>query len=86
MVNPVRVGLVLGTFIGLVHVGWSALVAVGLAQKLIDFIFWMHFIAPPFHIEPFDMSRAAVLVALTFAIGLVAGTVGGAIWNLFHRA
>ena len=86
MVSPIRVGLVFGLFIGLAHVGWSALVATGYAQKLIDFIFWLHFIAPAMHVEAFDMTRAGILVAVTFGVAFVAGTVGGAMWNLFRRA
>jgi hypothetical protein len=68
------------------HAGWSALVAMGLAQRLIDFIFWAHFIAPPFHVEAFDPVRAAILIGVTFGVGLVAGMIAALIWNLFHRA
>jgi hypothetical protein len=86
MVNPVKVGLVFGIFLALWHTGWSVLVAVGFAQKLIDFIFWAHFIVPPYHIEPFEIVRACILVGVTFGVGLVFGLVGGVLWNVFHRA
>jgi hypothetical protein len=86
MANPLKTGLVFGVFIALMHAGWSALVALGLAQKLIDFIFWVHFIAPPFHVEAFDLARAAILIGVTFGVGLVAGMFAALIWNLFHRA
>ena len=85
MVNPIRVGLVFGIFVGLAHAGWSVLVAIGLAQKLVDFIFWAHFITPAWHIEAFDLARAGILVGVTFSVALIGGIVGGTIWNVLHR-
>jgi len=85
-VNPLKVGLVFGLFLALWHLCWAALVALGLAQKLLDFVFWMHFIAPPYHVEPFALPRAAILVLITFGVGLIGGFVGAIVWNVFHRA
>ena len=85
MINPIRVGLVFGTFVGLAHAGWSALVATGLAQKLVDFIFWVHFITPAWHVEAFELGHAGILVGVTFGVALIGGVVGGTIWNVFHR-
>jgi len=84
--SPLKVGLVFGLFLALGHAAWAALVATGLAQKLVDFIFWIHFITPPFHLEPFALPRAAILVGVTFVAGLGAGIVGAVLWNVFHRA
>jgi MFS superfamily sulfate permease-like transporter len=85
MLNPFRVGLVIGTFLAIWHACWSILVATGVAQKVIDFIFWMHFIVPPYRIEPFDILRACILVGVTFFVGLVIGTIAGLIWNAVHQ-
>lgn len=84
MVNPYRVGLWFAIFLALFHAAWSALVALGFAQQLMDFVFWAHFISPVYHIEPFDLSRAGILVAFVFFVGLIMGTIGGWIWNGFH--
>ncbi len=86
MVNPVKVGLVFGIFVALAHTGWAALVATHHAQRLVDFIFWAHFIAPPFHVEAFDAMRAGILVGVTFAVAFIGGVVASIIWNVFHRA
>ena len=43
-----KAGLVLGAVIGGGHLCWAVLVAFGLAQSIMDFILWMHFIKPIF--------------------------------------
>jgi hypothetical protein len=85
-VSPVRVGLVIGLLIALWHAAWSVLVFAGLAQKLLDFIFWAHFLTPAFHVEGFEPIRAAILIGVTFAVGFVVGFIGAVIWNFSHSA
>lgn len=80
-VNPLRVGIIFGLFLALVHAAWAGLVAIGWAQPVMDFIFWAHFITPPYHIEPFETGRAAMLIVLVLAIGTVFGALGGMLWN-----
>jgi len=46
----------------------------------------MHFIKPAYVIEPFEISKAIILVLVTAAIGFVAGAVGAWAWNLLHKA
>ena len=83
--NPLRLGVTFGLFLALVHAGWALLVALRWAQPLMDFVFWAHFIAPPFHIEPFEMGRAAILVVLVFVAGWAMGVIGGYLWNRMAR-
>jgi hypothetical protein len=84
-INPVKAGLVLGAVIALWHLSWSLLVALGWAQSFVDFIFWIHFIKSVYVVETFNPGRAAILVAVTAAIGFVIGSVFAALWNWVHR-
>lgn len=84
--NPFRLGAIVGLFLGLCHVFWAMLVALGCAQFIIDFVFWAHFITPPWHIEPFALGRASILVGFTFTVGSAMGIVGGWMWNRFTSA
>jgi len=83
-IRPNRVGLVLGMLLGGWHLAWSLLVAIGFAQPLIDFVFWIHFIKPVYVIEQFNIGTALLLVAVTSVIGYILGWGFGVLWNKFH--
>ena len=80
-----RAGLVLALLLGGMHFIWALLVAVGWAQPLMDFVFWLHFIRPVYVIEGFDLLRAGGLVLLTGMIGYAMGSAYAFLWNRLHR-
>ena len=79
-------GLAMGALLGGVHLLWVLLVASGLAQPVMDFVFWLHFIRSGWQIESFDLTRAAGLIVLTGAIGYGVGAVFALIWNRFQHS
>lgn len=84
-IQPHRAGLVFALLMGGFHVLWALLVLAGLAQPLMDWVFWLHMIKPVYVIEPFDPARAAGLVAFTACVGYVSGMCLGVMWNRLHR-
>jgi hypothetical protein len=84
VISPLRTGFALGGMLGLYHLVWSALVALGWAQPVIDFVLQIHMIALPLQVQPFNLGLAATLVAVTAAIGFVLGLAFAAFWNWLH--
>lgn len=80
-----KTGLALGGIFAALHLFWSVLVALGVAQFVIDWIFLLHFIQPPFTIRPFDLLLAAALVVVTFIVGYVVGYAFALLWNKLHK-
>jgi len=81
LINPNRVGIALGVVLGGCHLLRALLVAAGVAQPVLDFLFWIHFIKPVYVVAPFDPAIAALLVAATALVGYAAGAVFGFVWN-----
>ena len=84
-VDAHSVGLAFGAFLGLWHTFWALLVLVGAAQWLLDFIFRLHMIAPPYHVTAFNLITAVSLVLVTALVGYIGGFVIGIIWNRCAR-
>lgn len=83
--NANKVGLALGGFAALWHAFWSGLVAMGLAQGLLDFVYSIHFLSNPFMVGNFSITTALVLVAVTFVVGYAIGYVFTLVWNKVHK-
>jgi hypothetical protein len=81
MINKNKLGLAVGTFLGLCHFFWAWLVLTGMAQSVLNWIFQLHFIQPTYTLLPFSIGAAAGLVILNFAIGYAGGYLAGAVCN-----
>lgn len=83
MINSMKVGLVIGLLTSLSHMVWIILILAGVAQPLMDFVFWAHMIQPVYVVKSFQPAAAATLVLLTFGIGYLIGVGGAFLWNKF---
>lgn len=86
MISKNKLGVVLGSLLGLWHLAWAALVATGVAQWLMDWVFRLHFIQPPYVVSAFKLNYAIGLIVITSVLGYTFGWVGGALWNWVHDA
>ena len=84
-VNPNKAGLALAVLFGTWHLIWALLVAVGWAQAVLDFAFWMHFLRPIYIVGAFHPGVAVILILVTATFGYLAGYILAAIWNWLHR-
>ena len=83
--NPSMVGLYTGFLISFCHLIWVILVALGLAQGWMNFIFSLHFLDNPFQVGAFNMATAVVLLIMTFVVGYGFGWVATWVWNRMQK-
>lgn len=83
--NKTRAGLILGAFLGLFHLVWAIMVAIGFAQAILDFIYKIHFLNNPFTIQAFSIGNAVLLVLVTAAVGFVGGWILAFLWNKLKK-
>ena len=73
--NLFRTTLIGGLCLSSLHLFWVMLVAAGLAQPLLNFIFKLHMLNSPFQVQAFDPLLALGLITITFLIGCFYGAV-----------
>jgi len=81
MISKNKLGLVIGSAFGLWHLAWALLVAFGIAQWLIDWVFKLHFIQPVWVITAFQPGLAVALIVVTSVLGFITGWAAAGIWN-----
>lgn len=79
--RPHSLGLVVAAFLGLWHAVWSLLVLGGLAQPLLDIVFRLHMITPPYQVLAFSWTNALGLMAFAVVFGYMLGSLLGVLWN-----
>jgi hypothetical protein len=83
--NPSKTARALGAFFAVVHVIWSVIVALGLAQTLINFKLWAHMLTAPVVVNPFDLSAAITVIIAAAITGYIVGYIFATVWNKTHR-
>ncbi len=83
--NESKTALTLGLLFGGGHLTWSVLMLLGLAQALLDFIFWAHMVSNPFQVTGFSLNQALILVVVTFGVGYMTGWIFAWVWNKLHK-
>ena len=81
ILNPHRVGLVVGVFSGAWQLVWSVLVALGVAQGLTTWILRLNFINVSFGIASFNLLYAVEAILVMTVGGYLAGWFLGYVWN-----
>lgn len=85
LLQPKKIAMALGSFVALMHLFWSVLVASGVGQAWVDFMLAMHMIIVPVIIGPFNAWSALGLLIMTFIAGYVMGWVFALVWNYFQK-
>ena len=81
MSNHVRMGVAFGCFVAALHLVWVLLVFTGLAQPLVNFIFWVHMLSVPVQVQPFDLGLAALVIGVTWCVAFAMGFMLSLIWS-----
>lgn len=76
-----RLGLALGYLFALLHLLWAIVVAAGLGETKMSWIFSLHFIDMAYSMLPFNLLTAVLLVVLGFVGGYILGLLFALFWN-----
>ena len=76
-----RAGVTLGVVLAGWHVVWLVAVAAGVAQPLVNFVFWIHLMEADAAVGGFALMPAIWLVVVAFAAGYLTGATLAAVWN-----
>lgn len=80
-----KTGLALGALMSLAHLVWAVVVALGIAQGYMDWIYSIHFLNNPFIVGTFDITTATILVVVTGVVGYILGFIFALIWNKVQK-
>ena len=76
-----KTGLTFGLLISSLHLFWSVLVFLGMAQVLLNFILNLHMLNMPITVMPFNLVKALGLIVVTFVVGYIFGWLMAFFWN-----
>ncbi len=77
-----KAALVVGLYAAIIHAFWAVLVALGVGQMYLDWIFPLHFINSLYSVMAFSLLNAALLVVIAFVGGYLATWLFVWLWNV----
>lgn len=80
-----KIAMTFGLLLGGWHLVWSILIFIGVAQAVIDFVFWIHMLSVPIQVTAFTYTQSLLLIIVTFVIGYAVGWIFALVWNKIHR-
>lgn len=83
--HPHKTALAFAAVIAGVHLIWALLVFFGVAESLVNFIFWAHMLGVAYIIKPFELTAAVTLIAITALSGYLLGYGSALAWNAVHK-
>lgn len=81
ILNEKQAAVGFGSLAALMHAAWSALIFSGSAQEFVDWVFGLHMVTSAIKVTAFNLTVAAMLIALTFIVGAVFGMIFAKVWN-----
>jgi hypothetical protein len=81
IINKNKTGLTFGFLISSLHLLWSILVALGIAQALLNFVLDVHMLDMSITVMPFNLVKALGLIIVTFVVGYAFGWLMAFFWN-----
>ena len=79
--DPRKVSIALGLFAAVMHVIWSVIVALGLGQAWMNWVFGLHFISHSFVVQPFNFVTSIMLIVAAFVVAAIFGWIFATVWN-----
>jgi len=80
-INKNHTGLTFGFLISFLHLFWSVLVSLGIAQTLLNFVLDLHMLNMPIIVMPFNFFKSLGLIIVTFVVGYIFGWLMAFFWN-----
>lgn len=77
-----KVAMAVGLFVASLHALWAVVVALGLAETYMNWIFPLHFIDNLYTVLPFTLMNAVLLVVTTFVAGYFVTWMFMGFWKL----
>lgn len=77
-----KIALVVGLFVAAMHALWAIVVALGVGQIYLDWIFPLHFIDNLYTVMSFSILNALMLVVMAFVGSYAATWLFVSLWNM----